>query len=292
MLYFAGWDLYGNMSWMFATQGINVLLNMFFGAVINASSSIAFQVRNVVSGFSNNITTAVSPQIIKSYANNDLIYMNKLIIQSAKFSFLLLYLISLPLIIENEFILNLWLKDVPKYTKEFCQLNLIYGLISALFYPVITGIYAVGEMKRVSFITGTIYLISLPITYTLLKLNYSPLTPFIVSIFILLFACLYNQTIIKKYVKSYSISYFFKEVVFKCLTVVMFSSITPLTLSILLTQGWVRLILVGLGSTSSVAITTYYIAIDEKLQHKVVFKIKNSLQYFYEVICYRLTIKI
>ena len=152
MLSFSSWDLYGNMSVVARSQGISVLLNLYLGPVINAASGIANQVQNVFAGFIDSFLTAVRPQIVKYYASGDKIEMEKLILNTSKYSFLLLFTVSFPLIIENNFVLNFWLNEVPEYAIIFCQLSLINNLVSIMFRPIMFSIHATGKVKRMSLV--------------------------------------------------------------------------------------------------------------------------------------------
>ena len=169
MLKFAGWNLWGSTSYALFTQGVNILLNMFFGPVVNAARGIAIQVQSAVSLFATNFQAAVNPQITKSYANSELDVMHVLICRSSKYSFFLLFCLSLPIIIENNFILVLWLKEVPNYTPIFLQLMLWVCIIDAMSNPLMTAAAATGRVKVYQSIIGTILLMIVPISYIALS---------------------------------------------------------------------------------------------------------------------------
>src|SRR5690606_13730712 len=133
---------------------VNILLNIFFGPAINAARGIAFQVRGAVNSFVYNFQIAMNPQIIKSYAINDLKYMHELIYQGAKYSFFLLFVISLPILFETEMILRLWLKIVPDYTVIFTRLVIINILIDSVSGPLMTGAQASGKIKVYQALVG------------------------------------------------------------------------------------------------------------------------------------------
>ena len=132
MLYFGGWNLWGGFATVLFSQGINILLNMFFGPFVNAARGIAVQVQGAVTQFSTNFQTALNPQITKSYALGDFTYMHSLIFRSSKFTFLLLAVISFPILLETEMILQLWLNMVPAYTVVFVRLMLCITIIDAM----------------------------------------------------------------------------------------------------------------------------------------------------------------
>lgn len=166
---YAGWTLNGNIAVIGYTQGINILLNLFFGPVVNAARGISVQIQNMTSQFCLNFSMAAKPQIIKSYANQDYTYMHKLITYSSKISFFLMLLIIVPLLVNMDTILNIWLNNVPEHTASFTRIILITSLNYALNTPTITAIHATGKIKQFQIIEGTLLLSVVPIAYILLK---------------------------------------------------------------------------------------------------------------------------
>lgn len=163
MTSFAGWSLVGNLSVVGYTQGINLLLNIFFGPAINAARGIAVQVQNAVYGFVRSFQTAVNPQITKSYAIGDLKSMHLLIYRSSKLSFYLTLMLSLPIIIETPYVLSLWLNIVPDYTVAFCRLTFISCMIESISNPFMIGASATGKIKKYHLIIGSILLLIVPV---------------------------------------------------------------------------------------------------------------------------------
>ena len=151
MTKFASWNLLGNFSYVCYTQGLNLLLNVFFNPVVNAARGIAVQVQTVVSNFSYNVENAIKPQITKSYAQQDMQRMHTLIFVSAKVAFYVLLLISLPIILEAHQLLNLWLVEVPEHTANFVRLTILTLLSESLTNPLLTAAQATGDMKKYQF---------------------------------------------------------------------------------------------------------------------------------------------
>ena len=178
----AGWSLFGNIAGVFYTQGLNVLLNMFFGPAVNAARGIAYQVNSAINGFVNNFMMALNPQITKSYASGNREYMMTLIYQGARLSFYILMMLSLPVIINVDYILELWLKTVPEHTSTFIQLVLIFTMSEAISNPLITAMLATGRIKNYQIVVGGLQLLNLPISYILLKNGCIPETVLIVAI--------------------------------------------------------------------------------------------------------------
>lgn len=174
LLSYAGWNMFATATYFLNNQGQSILLNIFFGPIINAAKAIADRVNTTVTSFSNNFYIAVSPQIIKSYAANDIIYMKKLVLVSSKFAFFLLSIISIPIIFNMKYILTLWLgkEQVTHSMTTFCQLVLIYSLISVLENPITQAVRATGNIKRYQITVGLQVMTFIPICWALFKLNY------------------------------------------------------------------------------------------------------------------------
>lgn len=166
---FAGWTMNGNLAVIGYTQGLNILLNIFFGPAVNAARGIAVQVQGVCQQFCSNFQMALNPQLTKNYAQGDLDNMHRLLVKSSKFSFYILFFIVLPLMFKAEFVLRLWLSIVPEHTVSFLRLILIVGLLYTLSNPIIVSVHATGKLKKFQLIEGTILLTIVPIAYLLLK---------------------------------------------------------------------------------------------------------------------------
>lgn len=185
---FAGWTMNGNLAYIGYTQGLNILLNIFFGPAVNAARGIAVQVQGVCQQFCSNFQMALNPQLTKNYAQSNLDEMHRLLIKSSKFSFYILLFIVLPLMFEAEFVLKLWLGIVPEHTVTFLRLILIVGLLYTLSNPIIVSVHATGKLKRFQIIEGTMLLTIVPISYLLLKyFGIRPEYVFVVHIIVELF---------------------------------------------------------------------------------------------------------
>ena len=177
---FAGWSMFGNLSAVLYSQGLNMLLNVFFGPVVNAARAVAVQVQNAMQQFVGNFQMALNPQITKTYAKGEMNEMHKLMFRSARFSFYLLFLLSLPVLFETNFILTIWLKTVPANTVIFLRIIICTSLIYTLANPMIIANQATGKVKRYQVVCGTILLMILPISYICLKLGCPAYSVFIV----------------------------------------------------------------------------------------------------------------
>lgn len=185
VLSFAGWTLTGNISVMGYTQGLNILLNIFFGAVVNAARGISVQVQAAARMFFTGFQTAINPQIIKSYAQRDYERLHALIFMSSRFSFFLMLLVTIPLCIHSQYILELWLGTVPEYTADFVRVMLVVGLIHTLQNPTMTALHATGNIKKVQIVESSLLLSVVPLAYLFLKyLHIAPVSVFVVYLIV------------------------------------------------------------------------------------------------------------
>lgn len=188
-------NLYGCLAWSAGVQGTNVVLNMFFGPIVNAARGIAVQINGVAMRFTDNVMTAIKPQIIKSYASNDIGYMKSLIVKSTKYMAAIAILISMPLMFETNTIISCWLGQTPEYSISFVRLVLCEQFISVLISPLWVAANATGNIKRTQVYGRTFTLLSLPIAYCLLLFFPNPLVPLVVLVitnFIYWIYCIYD----------------------------------------------------------------------------------------------------
>jgi O-antigen/teichoic acid export membrane protein len=184
MFSFAGWNLYGSFCWVVRNQGLAILLNVFFGVVVNAAYGIANQVNGQIIAFSTNMMKALNPQIVKSEGSGDHQRMLRLAMLGCKLSFFLYSFFAIPLILEMPFILKIWLKNVPEYTIIFCRLILILSLFMQFSSGLMVAVSAVGKIRAYQLIMGSLLLMNIPIAFILIKLGYPAYSVIIGSIFI------------------------------------------------------------------------------------------------------------
>ena len=209
---FISWDLYGNFSVVLRLHGTTLLMNNFFGLIMVASIQISNQITAALHSLSSNLLLAVKPQLMKSYAENDLKRTNELIVFSSKYAYYLMLIFCVPIIINMEYILGVWLVNPPEYTKVIAIFMLITSLISVIFNPIIMLIHATGNVKRISFLTGTLILISVPIIYFLFKSGFEYYYAYIVFTVNSLLIGFLNLWIAKNLVPNFYVSQFLKIV--------------------------------------------------------------------------------
>ena len=221
---FIGWNGIGTAVWMINEQGINILLNIFFGPIVNAARGVSAQVSAAVNNFSNNFFTAVRPQIIKSYAAQDYTYFKKLINYSSKYSFYLIWLLCLPIIINCDEILKIWLDNVPEFATIFVQWILIFNCVNVLTNPQWSAVQAVGKLKKYILIGSFVFLMAFPVSYLLLMLGKSPVVVFEVLVVVrILYLC--TSLLIMKQLIGLSIKAYLIKVVIPIIKVVISSSL-------------------------------------------------------------------
>lgn len=218
---FFGWDLFGNFSVIAKYQGVQIIQNIFFGTIINASHGIATTVSGVVSGFAGNFSIASKPQIVQLYAENKIEEMIKLLFLTSRITFFLMFLFSMPFIVESEFFLNLWLITIPPYAVVFCKLIFIQILVNSFFSQLNQPIHATGKIKALSLIGGIIIFLNLPITYLLLKNGGQPEVAYIIAILLSIVGGCVNLLIINKLIPRFSITDYFGMLMINIVVVIV-----------------------------------------------------------------------
>ena len=180
---FIGWAFCGNAVVVLRDQGISVLLNIFCGPAVNAATAIAYQVNANLFKLVSTFLTAVSPQITKSYASRDIEYMHNLIIKSSKFGFFILITCVLPISINIDYVLRLWLSEVPSHTSNFIQIMFLSSVLSCLDFPLLQGILAQGQIRKYEITLTCLYTINSLGSYLLLKMNGAPEIVFFLNLF-------------------------------------------------------------------------------------------------------------
>lgn len=276
MLNFSGWSFFGIGSSMLADQGVNMLINLFAGPVVNTARGIANQISNAVNSLSGNFTTALSPQITKSYAAGDRSYYENLVFKGARFSFYLLLLLALPVLFQTPYLLQLWLGMIPEHTVIFARLTLTCALIGVLSSTLGTLLLATGKIRTYQVSVGGFRFIVLPVDYVLLKMGLQVEVVFIVSI-VMEICCLMLRLYRLKVQVGFSIMAFFSKVVFRVLIVAAVAAFLPLIITPLIKYNFwgfaVQVCIVIL----SVVVTVWFVGITQS--ERVVLKAKATEAY-------------
>lgn len=260
MIEFAGWSMFGNLSAILYGQGLNILLNVFFGPVVNAARAVALQVQNAIQGFVGNFQMAINPQITKTYARGDMSDMHKLMFRSARFSFFLLFFLSLPVLFETNFILTIWLKTVPENTVTFLRIIICTSLIYSLANPLIIANQATGKVKKYQAVCGTILLLILPISYVCLLLGCPAYTVFIVH-FIIESVTQVARMIMLRPLIGIRLRDYFQHIYAKVLLVVAVSVFLPSLAYFNMEDNILRFLSVGTLCVISVSASAYILGL-------------------------------
>ena len=220
LLSFIGWTSFSTFAYIGKYEGSAILINSFFGPVVNASYGISNQVNGQLAFFSNSVYKASAPQIVKFFASNQMIELRELFNRTIKFSFFMFYLIVVPILINTEFVLSLWLGKLPSFTVVFCRLVLVNAIVEIVSSPLVLIIQASGKIKWYEIIYGIIHILNLPISFLLFKLGYTPEYIFFVSILISLIVLFFRLKVIDTltqfnsflFVKNAVLPIFFHEI--------------------------------------------------------------------------------
>lgn len=272
MFGFAGWSFWGNLAAILYTQGLNMMLNIFFGPIVNAARGIAVQVQSAVQQFVGGFQTALNPQITKNYASNNLPQMHSLMFRSARFSFLLLFFLSLPVLMETNFILTLWLKTVPDDAVVFTQIMICISLIYTTANPCIIANQATGKVKIYQMVVGGILLLILPISYVVLKLGAPAYSVFIVHFCIESLAQFSRMYMLRKLIHL-PLWQYMKNIYIPIVSTVVIAIILPLVVRMQVAEGWLRFLAVGFTCVLSVGASSYFIGFTK--QERVFFLDKS-----------------
>jgi O-antigen/teichoic acid export membrane protein len=236
---YTGWSLFGNIAWLARNQGINILLNMFFGPLVNAARSIASQINTVISSFGSNFSTSVYPQIIKSYASKDNKYYWDLTMKSSKLCYFLLLILSMPFLLETDFILALWLKNVPGYTSVFTRLILIDALFVSFTYSFGAANQATGNIKIYQLVIGGFLVLNIPVAILFFLLGFGPEIAMIISV-VFSFCALIMRLIILKVQASFPVVRYLRSVTLVAFMVTGVSLVVPLGIHIVMKNTFIR----------------------------------------------------
>ncbi len=205
---FMTWNLFGGLSWMLCTQGMTVVINLFFGPIANASKAIADKIQSVVNGFAGNFMTAAQPQIVKTYANGELSSMHNLLFLTTKISFYLLLILAFPVIFNAKPILTIWLGQTDMVTVRMTQLILLFSIIGAYENPINYAIRATGNIKKYQIYMASITLLVIPTTCLFFYLECDAYYGFVALILIEIVALLIRLFFLKVQIGITFIQYF------------------------------------------------------------------------------------
>ncbi len=257
---YSGWSLFGSLASVVRSQGLNILINMFFNPAVNAARGIAYQVNSVVNMFVANFSTAFRPQITKQFAAGERDNMMHLVFRSTRMCYYLVFFFFVPITLEASYILHIWLGEVPKYTVVFVRLILLIALVESVGSPIMASIQATGNIKWYQIIVGGLLLLNLPISYTLLRLGYPPQSTMLTGVVIAVVSHVVRIIFMRKQVNM-SIRAYVKGPVLTIFIITLCTIVLPCILHILLEEGLLRFLLVGVSSVLCSVLSIYYLGV-------------------------------
>ena len=243
MLSYSVWHLVGNGASVLKTHGVNIVLNLFYGPAVNAAKGLASQVDSAVNQFVGNFMMAMNPQITQSYAKGDLKYMFQLICKGSRLSFYLIFILSLPIIVNTHYILGLWLKKIPDYTVIFTQLTLLVMIFASLSKTLITAQNATGNVRNYQLVVGGINLLNLPISYVCLYLGENPEIVVIVAICVEAIAFLTRIFMLPFTIPEFNTISYLCEVGIRCLLVCVIAYPIPYVLHGMMSENFMSFVI-------------------------------------------------
>ena len=266
---FAGWNLFGSGAYLFNTQGVNIVTNIFFGVTANAARGVANQVEGIVKQFVTNFTTAINPQIMKSYAKGDMDYLYSLVCRGAKFSYLLMLLFVVPFMFETETILRLWLKNYPPEAPIFLRLSMIGTLFDMLGNSTANAAWATGRIKKYYMYVATIGCLVFPLSWALFALGCPAYTSYIVFMVIYFILIFIKVNIIRGLI-NFNPMMFYKDVLGRVLPTTIVSFIIPGIIYFSMQASLLRTGVVILVSGFSTIISILYIGMTKHEREKTI----------------------
>ena len=261
MLGYYSWSTFNGISQIVKNQGLNILMNLYFGPVINAARGISYQIKGALLGFVMNITTAAQPQMIEAYTTGNYDRAMHLMSTISKFIFFSLFIVALPLMLDIDYVLYLWLGNgVPNYASIFTILVLVITMVDILLSPITIVINATGQVGSYYFWTSNIGLLVLPFSYIALEKGVSPEIVYVISLLLSILALFFGLVILKNKT-PFKLNVYLKNVLIPILKVVIISLILPLTISIYLEYGFARFLFVSIISVMVTSFSIYFIGL-------------------------------
>ena len=278
MFGFAGWNFIGSTAGLTKDQGVNIAINMFTGPAVNAARGIAMQINGIIGQFIGNFLVAINPQIIKEYAAGNLKRMHSLIFKSTRFSYYLFLFLSIPILLEVETILYIWLGQVPEHTVLFTRLVIILSLAEIISNALIRSQEATGNIRNYQIVVGGLLLTNFPISYILLKMGYFPEITVVVAI-IISQICLAARLAFLKHMIKLPVAVFLRDVYCNVIIVSAIAFVIPFLCHLYIGNQILRLIVVSMISVITSGLAIYFVGCDKNeqiLAKRYICKIKNK----------------
>lgn len=278
MFSYSGWSFFGTLGFSFKDQFSNVIMNLFLGTTINAARGICNQVTGTIEAFSNSILVAITPQITKQYAANNVEESKKLVYMGARLSFFLMTIIVVPCVINLDYLLKLWLITVPEYSSSFIKISLVIALIYSINSPASTAIEATGDIKKFQIGVSLIMLAELPLAYLFLKLQYPPYVALLPGILTMLVALIFRISLLKKIYSGYSFKYYLVNILLRGFIICLFClAVSYFIKSLMGEEGIVVFLLSSLISVVLTSVVIYFVGLEDKERSFINRLVKTKL---------------
>jgi len=278
LINYSGWDLFGNFGSVCQNQGMNIILNIFFGPAVNAARAVAFQIQNSLKGFIMNFLVAARPRVVKYFAEEKYTAMFKLTFYSCKISYFLMLGLMLPVAYEINFILKIWLGDaVPQYTPIFTLIVFLIALSDSIHLAFLMAYHAVGKIKWGNLIGGGLMILSLPVGYFALRLGAPPYSVFIIILILNFIAHTFCWVLLHREL-SFSYSSLIKTVYLPCIIVTLISIIVPSIIVISMPNNWLRFIILIIFSEMTFISVAYLFGFNSEEKKELISPILSQIK--------------
>lgn len=278
MLRFSGWDLYGNFCVTARTQGLNMILNLFFGTVVNAAAGVATNIQTAILSFGTNVIYAFRPQIIKQYAAGNISEMNDLMQQALKYSLLLFAMVAVPLYIEIDFVFEIWLGTIPKYAVELSRITIITGFATFITTLLTIGIHATGNVKKMSILGGTAFIVTLPLSYLLLLRYDDPSVAYYAMLLMAAIVVVIDMVLLKKQIPGLDVLSILTRILLPTGAIICMCAFFTAVMSKQLGEGFMSVILTVLTYCVSLSLLSIIFLIPRTVTKKMIGKIISVVQ--------------
>lgn len=269
---FAGWNMLSTLGSVMNNHGINILMNIFFGVVVNAARGVSNQVNNAIQGLINNFTMALTPVIVKEYAAGNKSYAFKLVCRGSKYAYLLMFFVSLPIIFEADYILKIWLKNPPDYSVEFLRWTIAATLVNVFGNNMYNLVMADGNIKSYQLVTTLCSLLPFPLTWILFKFGYPPVSTFII-LFVINVLLIFVRFYMAKRVTGLSVRDYIFGTIIKVSLVSILSAIFPMLIFENMEKGFLRFLTVSIACVLSTVIITYLFGLQQEEREVILRKV-------------------
>lgn len=277
MLSFTGWNTFGSFAYVIRWQGVNVLMNVFFGVIVNAANGIASQVSSALAYFSGNLILAFKPQLTQSYAATDYNRTRYLWFLMTKISYALVFTLATPVLLEMNYILNIWLgNNVPNYTESFSILVIISVLLGCFHSPMVQIIHATGKMRKFQIVTSIMIVSILPLSWVCFEVGLNPNWAYWVTIFIYIVNQIVGMVLVK-HIFAYSYITFTKDIIIRCLAFTVITLILPVLVINLIEPSFKRLVILCIVTVLMSLIAVYTVILNKYERNLLILKIKKYI---------------